>query len=228
MDGEFAGAHFRVRLPLGALSRARGRRCGERSQASRPAVSDGAERRDERFTRCDSVSPRPLRLLSPALDLAAAPGRTSAAAALAAAESPRRRGRPARVATPKPVEIGSYLDMLRSPRARRCRPPDARNWRRCRPSRSRTRPPRTGCKYALALGAAGRPASNPVEAKRLIAELLAEQHDLQPQEVSLANAYLREFDARVALYADLARQREESERRLQRRRCRRRPARRRA
>ncbi len=70
-------------------------------------------------------------------------------------------------------------------------------------------------KYALALGAAGRIGSNPVEAKRLIADLLAEAHDLQPKEISLANAWLREFDARVALYADLARQREDSERRIQ-------------
>jgi plasmid stability protein len=70
-------------------------------------------------------------------------------------------------------------------------------------------------RYALALGAAGHAASNPVEARRLISELLAGQNDLQPKEVSLANAYLREFDARVALYADLARQREEADRKLQ-------------
>jgi len=70
-------------------------------------------------------------------------------------------------------------------------------------------------RYAIALGAAGHADSNPVEAKRLITELLAGQHDLKPSEVSLANAYLREFDARVALYADIARQREELERRLQ-------------
>ena len=69
-------------------------------------------------------------------------------------------------------------------------------------------------RHALALGAAGHSSSNPVEARRLITELLAGQHDLTPQEVSLANAFLREFDARVALYADLARQREESERQM--------------
>jgi hypothetical protein len=69
-------------------------------------------------------------------------------------------------------------------------------------------------RYALALGAAGHTLSNPVEARRLITELLAGQHDLSAQEISLANAFLREYDARVALYADLARQREESERRL--------------
>jgi hypothetical protein len=69
-------------------------------------------------------------------------------------------------------------------------------------------------RHALALGAAGHSSSNPVEARRLITELLAGVHDLSSQEVSLANAFLREFDARVALYADLARQREESERQL--------------
>lgn len=70
-------------------------------------------------------------------------------------------------------------------------------------------------RYAIALGGAGHSGSNPVEGRRLISELLAGQNDLQPQEVTLANAFLREFDARVALYADLARQREESERKLQ-------------
>jgi plasmid stability protein len=69
-------------------------------------------------------------------------------------------------------------------------------------------------KYAIALGAAGHVQSNPVEARRLINELLAGENELAPQEVSLANALQREYDARVALYADLARQREESERQL--------------
>jgi hypothetical protein len=69
-------------------------------------------------------------------------------------------------------------------------------------------------RYALALGCAGHMYSNPVEAKRLLSDLLAGPNDLQPQEAELANAYLREFDARVALYAQLARQREESEQRL--------------
>jgi len=70
-------------------------------------------------------------------------------------------------------------------------------------------------RYALALGSAGHVLSNPIEAKRLIAELLAGDHGLQPLEVELAGALLREFDARVALYAELARQREDGERRLQ-------------
>jgi plasmid stability protein len=65
-------------------------------------------------------------------------------------------------------------------------------------------------RYALALGTAGHARSNPVEARRLITELLAGPNDLAPVELGFANAYLREFDARVALYAELARQREES------------------
>lgn len=69
-------------------------------------------------------------------------------------------------------------------------------------------------RYAITLGAAGRAGSDPVEARRLITELLASSHDLSPQELSLANAFLREFDARVALYADLSRQREELEKKL--------------
>ena len=69
-------------------------------------------------------------------------------------------------------------------------------------------------RYAIALGAAGHLSSNPVEARRLITELLAGGNDLTSQEVSLAKAFLREYDARVALYADLALQREESERQL--------------
>jgi uncharacterized heparinase superfamily protein len=69
-------------------------------------------------------------------------------------------------------------------------------------------------RYALALGSAGHADSNPVEAKRLISELLAGTHDLEPDELAFANAYLREFDARVALYAEVARQREDSEQRL--------------
>ncbi len=66
-------------------------------------------------------------------------------------------------------------------------------------------------RYALALGAAGHRDSNPVEAKRLLANLLAGPNELDAQELELANAFLREFDARVALYAELARQREDSE-----------------
>ena len=66
-------------------------------------------------------------------------------------------------------------------------------------------------RYALCLGAAGHPGSDPVEARRLINELLAAGNDLRPQEIELAQAFLREFDARVDLYADNARQREDYE-----------------
>jgi len=69
-------------------------------------------------------------------------------------------------------------------------------------------------RYALALGSAGHSSSNPVEARRLITELLASPNTLDATETAFANAYLREFDARVALYAELARQREESEQKL--------------
>jgi hypothetical protein len=116
-------------------------------------------------------------------------------------------------ATPKPVDVVTYLDMLD-----RLAPGDpARQYTVVAELASQAQVTPTASnrlKYALALGAAGRPDSNPIEAKRLISELLAEPNDLQPKEVSLAKAYLREFDARVTLYADLARQREEAERDL--------------
>lgn len=66
-------------------------------------------------------------------------------------------------------------------------------------------------RYALALGSAGPASSNPVEAGRLLTELLAGPNDLTAEEKSLAEGFAREFDARVKLYADLARQREESD-----------------
>lgn len=69
-------------------------------------------------------------------------------------------------------------------------------------------------RYAIAVGSAGPPNSNPVEAKRLITELLAGPNDLAASEADFARAMLREFDARVALYAELARLREEAERQL--------------
>ena len=69
-------------------------------------------------------------------------------------------------------------------------------------------------RYALALGAAGHPGSNPVQARQLIAEVLAAGNDLEPPEVELAQAFLREFDARVDLYAENARQREDYEQRM--------------
>jgi hypothetical protein len=123
------------------------------------------------------------------------------------------RPTPPNISTPKQVEVGSYLEIFD-----RLAPGDVGRQTAelaALQAIAQQNPTATNrLKYALALGAAGRTDSNPIEAKRLISELLAEQHDLQPREVSLANAYLREFDARVALYADIARQREESDRRL--------------
>jgi len=75
--------------------------------------------------------------------------------------------------------------------------------------------PSNTLRYALALGSAGHPGSNPVEARNLLSELLAGSPPLSAKELELANAYLREFDARVAQYAELARQREETEQKLQ-------------
>ena len=70
-------------------------------------------------------------------------------------------------------------------------------------------------RYAIALGAPGYAGSNPVESKRLIGELLANPHELKPQEVALAHVLAREYEARIELYATLARQRETFEQQLQ-------------
>ena len=131
--------------------------------------------------------------------------------AMRPAEAPR----PAqpRDTTPKTVELSTYFDIFD-----RLAPGDVgrqtAELAALQAIAQQNPTPTNRLKYALAVGAAGRSDSNPIEAKRLISELLAEQHDLQPKEVSLANAFLREFDGRVALYADIARQREESDRRL--------------
>ena len=116
-------------------------------------------------------------------------------------------------ATPAPANLAPYLDTLA-----KMAPGDAARQQaelasalaaaQQSPTSSNT------LRYALALGCAGRPDSNPVEAKRLLAELLAGPNELAPEELGLAKAYLREFDARVALYAEIARQREESEQKL--------------
>lgn len=73
---------------------------------------------------------------------------------------------------------------------------------------------RAALRHALALGAAGHDGSDPVEARRLLQALIASPGDLEPAERQLAQTMLREFDARVTLYAQLARQREEAETRL--------------
>jgi hypothetical protein len=138
---------------------------------------------------------------------------TAACAALQPSEPSARPQNFPSVTAPKTVELSSYLDIFD-----RLAPGDVGRQTAelaALQAIAQQNPTATNrLKYALALGAAGRSDSNPIEAKRLIAELLAEQHDLQSKEISLANAYLREFDARVALYADIARQREDSDRRL--------------
>jgi len=74
---------------------------------------------------------------------------------------------------------------------------------------------RSALRHALAVGAAGRAGSDPVEARRLLAALLAAPGELEPAERQMAAALQREFDARVTLYAQLARQREELEARIE-------------
>jgi len=66
-------------------------------------------------------------------------------------------------------------------------------------------------RYALAIGTAGSAASNPVEARSLLTELLAAPAGLGPEERIFAESFLREFDARVSLYAQLARQQQEAD-----------------
>jgi len=73
---------------------------------------------------------------------------------------------------------------------------------------------RSALRHALAVGAAGREGSDPVEARQLLAGLLASPGDLEPAELQMAAALQREFDARVTLYAQLARQREQLDARL--------------
>jgi hypothetical protein len=145
--------------------------------------------------------------------LAAAMGLVLALPGCAALQSKPPEATPVVETAPKPVEVADYLAVFD-----RLAPGDpARQYATVAELASAAQADPTATnrlRYALALGAAGRADSNPIEAKRLISELLAEQTDLQPKELSLANAWLREFDARVALYADLARQREESERKL--------------
>jgi plasmid stability protein len=122
-------------------------------------------------------------------------------------------GQPTAPATPQPASLASYFELLD-----RMAPGDiVRQSAALTETQTNAQLTPTAAnrlRYALALGAAGHTHSNPVEARRLITELLAGEHGLSPPEVSLANAFLREYDARVALYADLARQREESDRRF--------------
>jgi hypothetical protein len=138
----------------------------------------------------------------------------TACAGLQPASSGSTPGQPPQVASPKPAAITSYFDVLdlMAP-GDTVRQSDALAATLSQAQQNPTSANRL--RYALALGAAGHASSNPVEARQLITELLAGAKDLTLPEVSLANAFLREYDARVALYADLARQREDSERQLQ-------------
>ncbi len=117
-------------------------------------------------------------------------------------------------ASPRPADLAPYLELL----ARMAPGDETRQTAELAAALGKAQEAPTAAnrlRYAIALGCAGHAGSNPIEARRLITELLAGQHDLKPAEVDLAQAFLREFDARVALYADIARQREELERRLQ-------------
>ena len=137
----------------------------------------------------------------------------TACASFQPADKTGASGQAAVAASPKPADIASYFEVLDL-----MAPGDViRQSAELASTLTKAQQNPTSSnrlRYAIALGAAGHSASNPVEAKRLITELLAGTNDLTPQEVSLANAFQREYDARVALYADLARQREESERQL--------------
>jgi hypothetical protein len=156
--------------------------------------------------------PASLQQIARIVCLAFAAGALTACASLQPADKGGTAG-PAAESSPQPASITSYFELLD-----RMAPGDSlrqatvladtlTNAQQNPSSSNRLR-------YAIALGAAGHSLSNPVEARRLITELLAGQNDLSPHETSLANAFLREYDARVALYADLARQREESEHKL--------------
>ena len=69
-------------------------------------------------------------------------------------------------------------------------------------------------RYALALGNAGRTGSDPLEAHRLITELLAVPDALEADEKILAQSFAREFESRIDLGSALARQRDQWEARL--------------
>ncbi len=124
-------------------------------------------------------------------------------------EAPRAAGSQ----STRTADVQSYLDLLddvarETPERQNAELSDARA------ATERDPTPTTRLRYALVLGTAGRPGGDPVEARRLILGLLADPVALSPHERSLANAFLHEFDARVTLYAELGRQREEFAARL--------------
>ena len=155
-------------------------------------------------------------ILQPTVRKALLAGSAIALAACAGLQPASKQGVPGQAVTaptPKPAGVASYFEVLDL-----MAPGDAVRQSTALAStltEAQQNPTSSNrLRHALALGAAGHSSSNPVEARRLITELLAGAHDLTAQEVSLANAFLREYDARVALYADLARQREDSERQM--------------
>jgi hypothetical protein len=77
-----------------------------------------------------------------------------------------------------------------------------------------TSSPANTLRYALVLGTPGHDDSNPLEASRLLAGVLANPGDISADELRLAAAFQREFTARGSQSADLARMRLDSEARL--------------
>lgn len=133
------------------------------------------------------------------------------AASAPAAKGPAEAAVPA--APPRPADLGAYLDTLSG-----MAPGDTgRQQATLEAALAASQQSPTAAnrlRYALALGSAGSAGSNPVEARRMILELLSGPHDLKAAEVALAESFLREFEARVTLYAELGRQREEAAARL--------------
>jgi hypothetical protein len=64
--------------------------------------------------------------------------------------------------------------------------------------------------YALALATPGHPSSNPMEAQRLLSELLAAQNSLLPEERILALVHLKEVEQRLILDAQAQRLQQEA------------------
>ena len=74
--------------------------------------------------------------------------------------------------------------------------------------------PRTTLRYALILGMPGHPLSDPAAAAQLLSASLESPGELGPEEIQFATAFLREFEARADLAAQLSRDREVLEQRL--------------
>jgi hypothetical protein len=74
--------------------------------------------------------------------------------------------------------------------------------------------PRATLRYALVLGMPGHPLSDPAAAAKLLATALQSSSELSPEEIQFATAFLREFEARADLAAQITRLREAQEERL--------------